>query len=340
MLRSLVVVGRSVMVLASVPACGDDSGAGEDSQRAHSCEPSPQSPKVLAAALFGPGELAIDDARVYWVSRSREVQRVVKIGGAIDVVVPDAGEVKGLAVDDQGVYWGTQDALMSLPKQGPGPVVLAPDTVAESITSDAGGIYWLHGSTGWLYILERGGSTPTRLGLGGVYGFGLTVDASTIYVACDCGEQDIVAASRSGGPVAPLVGNLGGVDNPQSVAVDSTDIYWVDSGDPFVPEGAYVATSRKDGTQARIITRDVTRPIDIAVDDAFAYWVEWGNGGADGRLMAVPKSGDEPMVLAGGLPHPRSLSLDADFVYWSNEGTEGSDSSDGSVMRVAKPTCR
>jgi len=75
-------------------------------------------------------------------------------------------------------------------------------------------------------------------------------------------------------------------------------------------------------------------PSDIAVNDAYVYWVNQGtadNNYADGAVMRVLLAGGTPTALASGQPHASGVALDATNVYWTRAGTTDAD---GAVMRM------
>jgi hypothetical protein len=149
-----------------------------------------------------------------------------------------------------------------------------------------------------------------------------------------------------------------GQDHPSSIAVDSANVYWSDSGSVMSvpvaggtvsnlgvpspaaialdPNNIYILTSSslvrepKGGGITTTIASGLVipgaLPFGVAVDAQNAYFA---NGAS---VESVPLSGGTPSILAtaGVGSQPYAIALDATFVYWTETG------SSGSVMKLAK----
>jgi hypothetical protein len=110
---------------------------------------------------------------------------------------------------------------------------------------------------------------------------------------------------------------------PVSVAVDNTNVYWVDL------TGGTVKSVPLDGGSVTTLASGQTYPTSVAADGTHVYWVNFGypyNGtSVDGTLNEVPVGGGAVTTLAGG--NPSSVAVDGTHVYWTDAG-------DGTVNEV------
>jgi hypothetical protein len=145
---------------------------------------------------------------------------------------------------------------------------------------------------------------------------------------CGHGCQGGACLSGACQPVAVASGQYG----PFAVAVNATDVYWLDghgnvlkcplTGCPPAADGGSVATLVASGPIPLIAGA-------IALDQANVYWIS-GNAGL---VMKCPLSGcTSPTVLASGQT-PYDIALDDTYVYWAN------DSANGGVMRCPLSGC-
>jgi len=74
-------------------------------------------PETLASTGVASGNMALDDAYVYWTSGS-EISAVPKAGGTV-VVIASLRPQSSSVVDDSWVYWGEADAVMKALKPNP-----------------------------------------------------------------------------------------------------------------------------------------------------------------------------------------------------------------------------
>jgi hypothetical protein len=157
-------------------------------------------------------------------------------------------------------------------------------------------------------------------------------------------------------------------DNPWSVRVDATHVYWTnaggqaglnrlafgsvgapevlatdaDEGDLFLDTDYVYWANSGIGLIRRVPKRNPTatepevvgtgvQPIGVVVDDTHVYWTEAGanDAGTTGSISRATKSGADKTTLASGLPKPWLLAQDADNLYFTSR-------SEGSVYRVAK----
>jgi hypothetical protein len=118
-------------------------------------------------------------------------------------------------------------------------------------------------------------------------------------------------------PAATLASAQNG---PGAVALDSHNLYWVDTG------GGTVMSAPLDGGAPVTLASGLTSPGAIAVDGSGVYFTTTDS------VLTVPLDGGAPTTLAAGqmLSGPFGLAVDATSVYWANFGGNA-------IAKVAKP---
>ncbi len=144
---------------------------------------------------------------------------------------------------------------------------------------------------------------------------GMTRDANNVYWA-DGQLGAILRTPSAGGPVTTLVS---GRYNPQEVAVDGVNVYWVENwgavysmplaGGPVTGLGG--SASDSDGEYMTVAGGNV-------------YWTTTQNCPADGGLcgsdiLMVPVGGGQVVTISDGYS-PSGLIADATHIYWSDTG--------------------
>lgn len=77
---------------------------------------------------------------------------------------------------------------------------------------------------------------------------------------------------------------------------------------------------------------DVT---DFAFDEAYAYWVEGGDGDfLNGRVRRVAHTSTKPETLADAMPLPVAITLSGGTLYVASAGTKAKSYADGAIVRV------
>jgi hypothetical protein len=125
---------------------------------------------------------------------------------------------------------------------------------------------------------------------------------------------------------------LAPADNPNWIAVDSTNVHWTAGVTPQ-PDGGLgpgvvleCATAGCGGTPTAIATG--VYPSSVAADSSGLYW-----GDPSARTVVFCPGGicdGSAVILAGGQDVPNAITTDAQNVYWAN-------AMGGQIMRAAKP---
>jgi hypothetical protein len=203
----------------------------------------------------GVSGIAVDASNVYWVGGDETGNWVVKMaltGGGTPVTLASAqlGGPSFIAVDTENVYWtgggngGGEPVSGSVAKVAIGggtPTTLALDQDApQNIVLDSTYVYWTNFVGGAVMRVAKTGGTPTTLASGQSLALGLAVDGTSVYWTSTAAGGDpgptgdagpssgrVMKAALSGGTPVTLASCQG---SPMNVAVDSTSIYWTNSG--------------------------------------------------------------------------------------------------------------
>jgi len=249
--------------------------------------PPPPPPQVLASGVHAFG-IAVDSTNVYVCSLDRGPMLAIPIDGGAAVPLGFECAGKGVAVDEQRLYWSGSDGLMACDKSNcAGSVVqLANTRGVWDIVLDANNIYWttLLANPSQILMTDKHGGTPVVDG-------GLPLDGG---------------ASGDGGTPAPFV--IGTARYPYNLAVDGTYAYWIDQ---MQPNSGVVKAPIAGGPAVQISVSDPIEPGGLALDDQNVYY---GNG--SGQIFKVSKDGGPTHLLLGNVGwFPGDLLVDGTTLY-------------------------
>jgi hypothetical protein len=112
-----------------------------------------------------------------------------------------------------------------------------------------------------------------------------------------------------------LITLASGQNSPNSIAVDSTKVYWTthDGNVMKVPLGGGDSTTLVSGQEY---------PGSIAVDSTSVYWTTLGVSSGTGTVMKAPLGGagadaGDLTVIASGETGPANVTLDSTYIYWN-----------------------
>ena len=85
-----------------------------------------------------------------------------------------------------------------------------------------------------------------------------------------------------------------------------------------------------------VVDKDALGVTDFALDDAYAYWVEPGDGDkTNGRVRRIAHDSKTAETLAVGIPFPVAIALSGSTVYVASAGTSGAMYADGKILRLS-----
>jgi sugar lactone lactonase YvrE len=161
----------------------------------------------------------------------------------------------------------------------------------------------------------------------------VAVDSSYVYwVAGANGADGAIMRAPIGGGSAP-VAIYSGLQLPQGVVSDGTNVYWVEWGTFDTSTGranndGSVWQGSTDGTAARIqLGSSQPAPSGIAVDASHVYWTNLGPLGGlnlpaplSGSVMMAPIGGGSLTTIADHQAVPVCIIVAGSTVYWSQYG--------------------
>jgi streptogramin lyase len=275
-------------------------------------------PVAIVSNQNNPAAIAVDETSVYWVSDSRStINKMSKAGGALTTLVSGQKKIHRIIVDEDQIYFNTDDEVRRVNKTGGTPTTLA--TIADiayfDLAVDEMSVYYVSSpsSRSRLMKVSKGGGDPVTLVSNDCCPGGLAADGANVYWA-DFGDDTLKKMDINGGAIA----TIGTCNQPHAVAVDASSVYCTGFGE-------IVRFRKTDGV---LITRiGGKNPLDdfdrIALDEKNVYVI-----GVKG-IYRVSKNGGEPALLVPQHLESSNFAVGATSIYWTNYWQ-------GTVMRLRK----
>jgi hypothetical protein len=231
-------------------------------------------------ALGSPGSsIVVDATMLYYFDEPNGRLLTLPLDGSTPKVLGSGYIIWGstIAVDSTSVYWGRMESnfkdssIIKVPLNGGPETVLAArlqTDAAIAVAVDATSAYFtVHSGNEAVMKVSLAGSAPKILTQGVPVGYGLAVDATSVYWT---GGDAVMKVPLDGGTPTTLAS---GQRNPNALAVDGTNVYWTTMGS----EPDYHATVMKvplaGGTPTTIATGE--RGLwGLAIDANNVYWVD------------------------------------------------------------------
>jgi hypothetical protein len=131
----------------------------------------------------------------------------------------------------------------------------------------------------------------------------------------------------------PGLQTLASHQNPTSVAIDGSSVYWsVLPPGPRAAQGAILRAPLGGGTITTLASFTPYNFGSIVVDDTSVYWSNTPDSSmTDVQITKADKNGGGPPVVIATSPGPTGMVLDATSIYWCALGSGG-----GTVATVGK----
>jgi hypothetical protein len=115
-----------------------------------------------------------------------------------------------------------------------------------------------------------------------------------------------------------------GQNHPYALAIDASNVYWVNKGDDLSPNsGAVMQVATTGGSSPIPLSTSECSPQGIAVDGASVYWSVFSDchgTASSGEIRKIPIGGGSVTPVASGQDFPGPVARDASYVYWANGG--------------------
>lgn len=277
-------------------ACGEDCVA-LDSDSAHcgscdhdclgaACESGFCVPEVIASDVADPRGIAADEEHVYWTTAAGAVQRAPKSGGPIQTLVEDQESPGAIAVDQEFAYWINEE-------------------------------------TGRLVRMSKEGNGKPKTLATSPGLLSLAIDADSLYLSRKLKKGDIERIGKDGSGHTVLA-----TDQPQPthIVVGGDRILWTgtvesdDDGEDM--PGGYVRSASFDGQEVETVAEGEGTILDLAIGGETPLWAN----GTLRQIRSRPEGSSEPIALVED-QDVTGLTADSQFVFWTTAG--------GTVRRVS-----
>jgi hypothetical protein len=271
-----------------------------------------------AALLKAPISMVLDQFTAYWkgptvmdstnfyFNGGSDIGQVPRGGGALLTLASSQFSVGSIAVDGTSVYWSTETTIMKTPIGGGVESTLASDQVGGpfAIAVDATNVYWgAHGGTWSTARIDSGTPVNRTVLISGESQIrAMAVDSTNLYWT-----SDAVKMMPLGGGPARLVPGVNQYGPYGPLAVNGTDVVWVDQSSALVDH-------RLGASSLTLATHTFGGDV-IAVDATHAYYID--DTAYPAAIMKVSLDGGLPVAVVSGSVQRTALVVDATSIYWT-----------------------
>ncbi|HEY3448894.1 MAG TPA: hypothetical protein VGK67_21215 [Myxococcales bacterium] len=149
---------------------------------------------------------------------------------------------------------------------------------------------------------------------------GMTSDATHLYFTDPLGTKDATGRALSalrrvpkgGGPVETLVDEAV-LSYP--IAVDDTDVYWLNGAEAPYTTSHSVMRKPKAGGDPQVLLSNLVGAGSLAIDDTRVYYMA-SNAPSLGKLASVPKTGGSETLLLENVANGGGLTIEGNAMFW------------------------
>jgi hypothetical protein len=293
------------------------------------CQQEPISPiAVLARGEGAVTSIAVDAGYVYWARGDGTIKRVSLDTGAIDTLTTGPKYPNNLTVDQAHLFWSAGSSILRVAKTGGTMDEFAQNNSINRLSLDDQHIYWTTQDTEQnnvnqitkegVFVQSLASAVNPTAVLGGRANvlFGATSPQTSSNVVNQVPVQ--------GGAVNPLL--FDGTDEIAALATDTAAVYWGTRGatpapatpaDVPQPLGS-IKMAALDGSNIQVVASGEPAILAVVADSTNLFW---SNG--IGQVRTAPILGGAPMSLIEGPVGPVSVAVDVTNVYWANGSDDG-----------------
>jgi hypothetical protein len=257
-------------------------------------------PVALAPNEYQPNGIAANATHVYWTNYGLNgggaVKRIAAAGGAPEPLVTNMKTLGVITIDKTHAYFVSffnfmTNEVMKVPVSGGDVTVLAEKQNPAGIALHGESVFWTNYVGGQVMKARVDGSdeevlNPKDIKVGMT---GIAIRKSHVYVTNlgSTGADGEILRFHVGGHKRAVLAEH--QRTPFRIAVDDEHIYWTNMGDLDKPTGEIKRMPIDGGTPVTLASGQ-SQPIGIAADSTHIYWANLTQGGAEGRVLSLPKS--------------------------------------------------
>ncbi len=247
-----------------------------------------------------------------------DINKIRKDGQGSQALAGLKLEPRGLALDNDALYFTAGIRLNSLPKAGGAAAILDEKFSSQNIAVDDKDVYGVPGNYGpydrLVRIGKKGGQSTelasakrpkTSLSPNGYNG--MAIDDSGIYVA-DSGNGRILKFALAAGKPQPLAT---GLKRPFDLSIDATNVY-------FSLAGGELMTVSKTGGKTTKLATGLVENARVAADSGTAYTAHASKDeGATITKVSLSDGTVKPIALVPASHLVSAVAVDKQCVYWA-----------------------
>jgi hypothetical protein len=228
---------------------------------------------VATSSLYGFGQMVLDGNYLYYLDSGTKVQKLLKSGGTPTTLATGSSFYDAITVQNNVVFWGVPSGLIySVPTAGGSVTTVATgsqDIASIRVTNNT--VVWSQTTYPAVVFAQPIGGSRITLSSGVNVEPGLAIQDGFAYFT---GSESIYRVPIGGGTRQTLASNL---NDAYDLALDATNIYWVEAGNPLGTNGSVRQMPLSGGPIITLAT-NLAQPVAITVDSTNVYWLENNNG--------------------------------------------------------------
>tara|TARA_R110002096_G_scaffold44526_13_gene120638 strand:- start:257854 stop:258957 length:1104 start_codon:yes stop_codon:yes gene_type:complete len=188
-------------------------------------------PLELALGQGEPVSIAVDETYVYWANLGgNSINRILKLGGAIEVIAVSQLMPTAIALDETHIYWvstGSGTVMRSAKDGAPLQQLAGGQGQLSSLALTSDSVFWTDGTSGEVLSVGKGGGSPSVVASGQSGPASIAVAPNVVYWGNELGGQVLVLPADSTSITEVAVGQ----SQPVGLEVDGADVYWLNKLD-------------------------------------------------------------------------------------------------------------